>query len=254
MSDSRRTTWPGRGAGTLSPAGACRDIGPASGPAGTRTAMCYPNRPRARKHPGWCRSTDRERIHTVRATGSYSTRTSRSSTASPRATKQGGDAKPPTLPGRLHVPADARGDRALLFQTGRAKTGRSERQTPPTLTEHGVAMLSSVLNSERAVDRREPSRRSHARAPFLAEASRRSLVPFRSRAEEGQTRQRRGLPWAAAVFWRSREPGVGDRPYRRRQNPATSVGPGSGRLSPEAPPAGQGGRLWVKAETSPRAT
>jgi len=41
---------------------------------------------------------------------------------------------------------------ALLLQTARAKTGRGGRQTPPyAFTEHGVAMLSSVLNSERAV-------------------------------------------------------------------------------------------------------
>ncbi len=41
---------------------------------------------------------------------------------------------------------------ALLLQFARAKTGRGGRQTPPfAFTEHGVAMLSSVLNSERAV-------------------------------------------------------------------------------------------------------
>src|SRR5213076_2847756 len=42
---------------------------------------------------------------------------------------------------------------ALLFQIGRAKSrGRGGRRTPPyAFTEHGVAMLSSVLNSERAV-------------------------------------------------------------------------------------------------------
>jgi ORF6N domain-containing protein len=41
---------------------------------------------------------------------------------------------------------------ALLLQTARAKTGRGGRQTPPfVFTELGVAMLSSVLNSERAV-------------------------------------------------------------------------------------------------------
>ena len=41
---------------------------------------------------------------------------------------------------------------SLLLQTARAKTGRGGRQTPPyAFTEHGVAMLSSVLNSERAV-------------------------------------------------------------------------------------------------------
>ena len=132
----------------------------------------------------------------------------------------------------------------MLFQTGRAKTGRSERQTPPTLTEHGVAMLSSVLNSERAVDRREPSRRSHARAPFLAEASRRSLVPFRSRAEEGQTRQRRGLPWAAAVLWRSREPGVGDRPYSASAKPR-DVGRPRVRKAQPGSTAGWSGRSSV---------
>ncbi len=41
---------------------------------------------------------------------------------------------------------------SLLLQTARAKTGRGGRQTPPyAFTEHGVAMLSSVLGSERAV-------------------------------------------------------------------------------------------------------
>jgi hypothetical protein len=41
---------------------------------------------------------------------------------------------------------------SLLLQTARAKTGRGGRRTPPfVFTELGVAMLSSVLNSERAV-------------------------------------------------------------------------------------------------------
>jgi len=41
---------------------------------------------------------------------------------------------------------------ALLLQFARAKTGRGGRQTPPyAFTELGVAMLSSVLNSDRAV-------------------------------------------------------------------------------------------------------
>jgi len=41
---------------------------------------------------------------------------------------------------------------SLLLQTARAKTGRGGRQTPPfAFTELGVAMLASVLNSERAV-------------------------------------------------------------------------------------------------------
>ena len=40
----------------------------------------------------------------------------------------------------------------LLLQFARAKTGRGGRQTPPlAFTEHGVAMLSAVLNSQRAV-------------------------------------------------------------------------------------------------------
>ena len=39
-----------------------------------------------------------------------------------------------------------------LLQTARAKTGRGGRQTLPyAFTEHGVAMLSSVLNTGRAV-------------------------------------------------------------------------------------------------------
>jgi hypothetical protein len=42
--------------------------------------------------------------------------------------------------------------RSLLLQIARAKTGRGGRQTQPyAFTELGVAMLSSVLNSERAV-------------------------------------------------------------------------------------------------------
>ena len=41
---------------------------------------------------------------------------------------------------------------SLLLQTARAKTGRGGRRTRPfAFTELGVAMLSSVLNSERAV-------------------------------------------------------------------------------------------------------
>jgi hypothetical protein len=41
---------------------------------------------------------------------------------------------------------------SLLLQTARAKAGRGGRRTPPfAFTELGVAMLSSVLNSERAV-------------------------------------------------------------------------------------------------------
>jgi hypothetical protein len=41
---------------------------------------------------------------------------------------------------------------ALLLQTARAKTGRGGRHTLPyAFTEHGVAMLSSVLNTGRAV-------------------------------------------------------------------------------------------------------
>jgi len=41
---------------------------------------------------------------------------------------------------------------SLLLQIARAKKGRGGRQTPPyAFTELGVAMLSSVLNSERAV-------------------------------------------------------------------------------------------------------
>ena len=41
---------------------------------------------------------------------------------------------------------------SLLLQTARAKSGRGGRRTPPfAFTELGVAMLSSVLNSERAV-------------------------------------------------------------------------------------------------------
>jgi hypothetical protein len=41
---------------------------------------------------------------------------------------------------------------SLLLQSAIAKTGRGGRQTPPyAFTELAVAMLSSVLNSERAV-------------------------------------------------------------------------------------------------------
>jgi hypothetical protein len=41
---------------------------------------------------------------------------------------------------------------SLLLQNARAKTGRGGRRSPPfAFTELGVAMLSSVLNSERAV-------------------------------------------------------------------------------------------------------
>ena len=41
---------------------------------------------------------------------------------------------------------------SLRFQTGTSKTGRGGRRyLPYAFTEHGVAMLSSVLNSQRAV-------------------------------------------------------------------------------------------------------
>ncbi len=41
---------------------------------------------------------------------------------------------------------------SLLLQSARANAGRGGRRTPPfAFTELGVAMLSSVLNSERAV-------------------------------------------------------------------------------------------------------
>lgn len=41
---------------------------------------------------------------------------------------------------------------ALLLQLARPKNGRGGRQTPPyAFTEQGVAMLSSVLNSDRAI-------------------------------------------------------------------------------------------------------
>jgi hypothetical protein len=41
---------------------------------------------------------------------------------------------------------------SLLLQTARAKTGRGGRRTLPyVFTEQGVAMLSTVLNSERAI-------------------------------------------------------------------------------------------------------
>lgn len=54
---------------------------------------------------------------------------------------------PPDFAFRL-TPEEFQG---LLFQLGRAK-GRGGRRTPPLVfTEHGVAMLSSVLNSPRAV-------------------------------------------------------------------------------------------------------
>jgi len=42
---------------------------------------------------------------------------------------------------------------ALLFQTGIANDGRGGRRTPPfAFTEQGVAMLSSVLHTDRAID------------------------------------------------------------------------------------------------------
>ncbi len=43
--------------------------------------------------------------------------------------------------------------KALRFQIGRAKDGRGGRRSPPyAFTEQGVAMLSSVLRSDRAAD------------------------------------------------------------------------------------------------------
>ena len=45
----------------------------------------------------------------------------------------------------------------LLLQIARAKTGGGGRQTPPyAFTEHGVAMLSSVLKSESCRSKLEP--------------------------------------------------------------------------------------------------
>lgn len=41
---------------------------------------------------------------------------------------------------------------SLISQTATSKKGRGGRRTPPyAFTEHGIAMLSSVLNSERAI-------------------------------------------------------------------------------------------------------
>ncbi|MEI7733466.1 MAG: ORF6N domain-containing protein [Verrucomicrobiota bacterium] len=47
---------------------------------------------------------------------------------------------------------------ALIFQTGRSKGRGGRRHFPYAFTEQGVAMLSSVLHSERAVQKSQKSK------------------------------------------------------------------------------------------------
>jgi hypothetical protein len=60
---------------------------------------------------------------------------------------------PRRFPGDCMFQLTSKEFEALLFQIGIAKKGRGGRRTPPyAFTEQGVAMLSSVLHSDRAAD------------------------------------------------------------------------------------------------------
>jgi phage regulator Rha-like protein len=59
---------------------------------------------------------------------------------------------PTRFPGDFMFRLAAREAESLKYQIGTSKQGRGGRRTVPfAFTEHGVAMLASVLNSERAV-------------------------------------------------------------------------------------------------------
>src|SRR5262245_22707032 len=59
---------------------------------------------------------------------------------------------PKRFPGDFMFELSPKETQSLLLQNARAK-GRGGRRTPPyAFTEQGVAMLSSVLNSERAIE------------------------------------------------------------------------------------------------------
>ena len=56
------------------------------------------------------------------------------------------------FPGDFMMRLSSKENNSLLLQSAKANAGRGGRRTPPNaFTELGVAMLSSVLNSERAV-------------------------------------------------------------------------------------------------------
>jgi hypothetical protein len=55
------------------------------------------------------------------------------------------------FPGDLMFQLTAKEAESLIFQSGRSKGRGGRRHRPYAFTEQGVAMLSSVLNSERAV-------------------------------------------------------------------------------------------------------
>jgi hypothetical protein len=77
---------------------------------------------------------------------------------------------------------------SLLLQTARAKTGRGGRRTPPfAFTELGVAMLSSVLHSERAVQMNIAIMRAFVRLREMIAANK-DLAVRVEKLEHGQRR------------------------------------------------------------------
>jgi hypothetical protein len=77
---------------------------------------------------------------------------------------------------------------SLLLQTARAKTGRGGRRTPPfAFTELGVAMLSSVLHSERAVQMNIAIMRAFVHLREMI-ASNKDLAARVEKLEHGQRR------------------------------------------------------------------
>jgi hypothetical protein len=75
---------------------------------------------------------------------------------------------------------------SLLLQTARAKRGRGGRRTPPfAFTELGVAMLSSVLNSERAVQMNMAIMRAFVRLREMIAANK-DLAARVEKLEQGQ--------------------------------------------------------------------
>jgi hypothetical protein len=77
---------------------------------------------------------------------------------------------------------------SLLLQFARANTGRGGRRTSPyVFTEHGVAMLSSVLNSERAIQVNIAILRAFVRMRRLIAANK-DLAARVDKLEHGQQR------------------------------------------------------------------
>ncbi|HYW41844.1 MAG TPA: ORF6N domain-containing protein [Bryobacteraceae bacterium] len=89
---------------------------------------------------------------------------------------------------------------SLLLQIARAKPGRGGRQTAPyAFTEHGVTMLSSVLNSERAVQMSILIVRAFVKLRELL-ASHKELARKIERMEASQKQQTRTLEQHGSIL------------------------------------------------------